>query len=56
MRKDRDGGEREERKVGKNYLNVCHSVVIEVGGGCEAFPTRRTLVRLFSGMNTPMSI
>ena len=35
---------------------MSHSVIVEVGGGCEAFTTSGTFVRLLSSMDSSVSV
>lgn len=38
------------------YLDVCHSVVVQIGAGRKALPTHLALVRFLSGMDPSMGV
>jgi hypothetical protein len=51
--------ERKKKKwmvVGLAYLDVSHAVVVEIGGGGEAFAADGALVGLLAAVNSPVRV
>jgi hypothetical protein len=51
--------ERNKKKwmvVGLAYLDVSHAVVVEIGGGGEAFAADGALVGLLAAVNSPVRV